>query len=109
MPDISTVNWNMGDDFSNLNYSFNNWEKNIPSAITFGVNSSYQYGYLKARYTSSSVYGEVIPTQSSDVIGIRADMRLTSLSTGSSHASYYGLGFDLNSYSHLTGDLKHIP
>ena len=95
MPDIGTFNWNMGDDFSNLNYSFNNWEKNIPSAITFGINSSYQYGYMKAGYTSSNVYGNVIPTQSNDIIGIRADLRLTSAAVLSDSVSYYALGIDI--------------
>ena len=95
MPDIGTFNWNMGDDFSNLNYSFNNWDKNIPSAITFGINSSYQYGYMKAEYTSSNVYGNVIPTQSNDIIGIRADLRLTSAAVLSDSVCYYALGIDI--------------
>jgi len=82
-------------------YTYNNWEKNIPSSITFAMNTGYQYGFMKASKTSSPVFGEIIPTQSNDIFGIRADIRLTELSTDPDHASYYGLGFDLNSYSHL--------
>ena len=52
LPDISAFNWSMGDDFSNINYTYNNWEKNIPSSITFAMNTSYQYGFLKAPKTS---------------------------------------------------------
>lgn len=95
MPDIDTFNWNTGDDFSNLNYSLNNWGLSLPSAITFGINADDEYGYLNAGYTSSSISGNITPTQSSDVIGIRADIRLTSLEMRSNPAAYYVIGFNL--------------
>ena len=101
MPDIGTFNWNTGDDFSDLNYSLNNWDLQLPSLITFGINADDEYGYLSAGYTTVSYYGNIFPTQSNDIFGIRADIRLKSLSIRSNHAAYYGLGFDLNSGSHL--------
>jgi len=95
IPDIGTFNWNTGDDFSDLSYSLNNWDLQIPSAITFGINADDEYGYLQAGYTSSNVYGNVIPTQSNDIIGIRADLRLASASVLSDSVSYYAVGIDI--------------
>lgn len=95
MPDIGTFNWNTGDDFSDLNYSLNNWDLDIPSAISFGINADDEYGYLQAGYTFSNVYGNVIPTQSNDIIGIRADLRLASAAVLSDSVSYYALGIDI--------------
>lgn len=95
MPDIDTFNWNTGDDFSDLNYSLNNWDIQLPSLITFGIDADDEYGYLQAGYTFSNVYGNVIPTQSNDIIGIRADLRLASASVLSDSVSYYALGIDI--------------
>lgn len=94
MPDIDTFNWNTADDFSDINYSLNNWSLDLPSAINFGINADNEYGYLKASNIESPVSGEIIPTQNNNIFGIRADIRLTALSTWYS-TSYYALGFDL--------------
>lgn len=94
-PDIGTFNWNTGDDFSNLNYSLNNWDLSLPSVMTFGINFDDKYGYLEAGYTSQTAIGNVTPTQSSDIIGVRADIRLTSLEMRSNPAAYYVIGFNL--------------
>jgi hypothetical protein len=53
---------------------------------------AYQYEYPLAIVDQ----GDVTPTQPLDIFGIRADLRLESLSVNSSHAGYYVLGFDLS-------------
>lgn len=101
IPDISAYNWHKGDDFSDLNYSLNNWSTSLPSDIRFGISTSGENGYLRGNFTSTSKYGTITPTQSDDIIGIRADMRLASLSLNSTSASYCAIGIDITSYASL--------
>lgn len=56
MPDMGAYNWNLGDDFSNISYSTNNWDTDLPPAITFGINADDEYGYLRGPYTLTHAF-----------------------------------------------------
>lgn len=111
IPDLNTYNWQLADDFSDLNYSLNNWTSTLPSKVRFGINTYYEHGYMFTDETINSFVtyaGNVIPTQSDDICGISADISLQWLSTNSYCAAYYCLGFNIASNASVYWGLRVI-